>query len=234
MASEPLNPTSPPQHTAQEEKDASKEGGRPTAAINQRGPSTDFTALIDAIRREAQTNREEESREDRGRHFREYLTLIFVVATAIGVFYQASIFSGQLEEMRKAYGPIESQAATARDAIAISQRPIVYFLQSSFFTKDVENNDRKWGMTLGIGNSGNLPTKDFSYKVGCVPSPTKLSDPFNDKTARLAGSPLELMVAAVEHIMPLSARLRSPRRAVACVFSLSYAPAPLRLPFSSR
>jgi hypothetical protein len=127
MASEPQtrDSTAPSQHAIQEEKDASNEW-RESDHNDQRGPSTDFTALINAIRREAQANREQERREDRGKCFREYLTLIFVMATAAGVFYQAWIFNGQLDEMRRTYGPIESQATAATqsaEALMAAERP---------------------------------------------------------------------------------------------------------------
>jgi hypothetical protein len=83
-----------------------KEGGDPEKGNannnDKRSPSADFAALIDAIRQEASANRQEENREDRGQRFRDYLTLFFVMATAAGVFYQAHIFSGQLEEMQSA------------------------------------------------------------------------------------------------------------------------------------
>jgi hypothetical protein len=70
------------------------------AETDQKATSPDFVALIDTIRREGQANRKEESREDRGKRFREYLTLFFVIATTAGVFYQAYIFGGQLTEMK--------------------------------------------------------------------------------------------------------------------------------------
>jgi len=93
--------TTPSQNAAQEQKEASPED-RAGADNDQRRPSADFAALIDAIGREGQANRDEESREDRGKKFRDYLTLFFVMATAGGVLYQAYIFSGQLNEMKTA------------------------------------------------------------------------------------------------------------------------------------
>jgi hypothetical protein len=62
--------------------------------------SPDFRALVETIRAEGLANRAEESREDRGKGFRDYLTLLFVIATTVGVFYQAYIFSDQLAEMK--------------------------------------------------------------------------------------------------------------------------------------
>jgi hypothetical protein len=115
---------------------------------------------------------------------REITTIWGIFITAGIAFITAGIFACQLREMEKVYGPIRDQAAATRDAIAISQRPIVYFSQSAFFTNVNEKNERFWGVTLGIGNSGNLPTKDFSYKLGCVPSQSILIDPFSDQTFR--------------------------------------------------
>ena len=73
---------------------------RAKAESEQKASSADFVALISTIREEGQANRNEESREDRGKSFRDYLTLFFVIATTIGVFYQAYIFSSQLTEMK--------------------------------------------------------------------------------------------------------------------------------------
>jgi len=103
MASEPeaTDSTAPIEDGTQEKKETdtnNREGGND----NQRNPSSDFSALIDAISKEAQANRDEERREDRGKRFREYLTLFFVVVTAGGILYQAYIFSGQLDEMKGA------------------------------------------------------------------------------------------------------------------------------------
>jgi hypothetical protein len=76
---------------------------RPTATtttIHTKGASSDFKALIEAIQAEGRANRAEESQEDQGKRFRDYFTLFFVIATTVGVFYQAYIFSGQLNEMK--------------------------------------------------------------------------------------------------------------------------------------
>jgi hypothetical protein len=81
--------------------------------------SPDFAALVETIAREGRLNRREEDREDRGKRFRDYLTLIFVIATTGGVFYQAYIFSGQLSEM-KSSGEQTAKLIDANAALAIS------------------------------------------------------------------------------------------------------------------
>jgi hypothetical protein len=118
----------------------------------------------------------QQERTDRERKHRECATIAGLFLTALFTLITAIIFYGQLREMRKVYGPIKDQAAATRDAIAVSQRPIVYFVPSAFAHYTTAGGT--WATLLGIGNSGNLPTKDLSYKVGCIPSPAKIADPF--------------------------------------------------------
>ena len=98
----PSGETAIPPQDAAEEKDGPGPEERDPGNNNKGGPSPDFAALIDAIGREGQANRAEEKREDRGKSFREWLTLIFIVATTSGVFYQAHIFAQQRDEMHTA------------------------------------------------------------------------------------------------------------------------------------
>lgn len=91
--------TAKAKNSAQQEEKAGEEYWK-IYCDEQRRPTTDFTALIDTIRQEAKANRDEESREDRGDRFREYLTIFLVFVTAAAIIYQAYIFSGQLDEMK--------------------------------------------------------------------------------------------------------------------------------------
>ncbi len=85
-----------------EKKNSADPNERETGNNNQRNLSADFAALIDTLGREGQANRAEEKREDSGKALREWLTLIFLIATTGGVFYQAHIFSQQRDEMHAA------------------------------------------------------------------------------------------------------------------------------------
>jgi hypothetical protein len=85
----------------------------------QKAISPDFAVLIDTIRSEGRANRKEESREDRGKRFRDYLTLVFVIATTAGVFYQAYIFSSQLTEMQSS-GEQTAKLIDNNAALAVS------------------------------------------------------------------------------------------------------------------
>jgi hypothetical protein len=67
---------------------------------NKKATISGLAAFINAYRNEQKTNRAQEKREDRGKKWREIWTLIFVILTTGGIFYQAIIFSGQLSEMK--------------------------------------------------------------------------------------------------------------------------------------
>jgi hypothetical protein len=101
MVPESIQPeSSSPSHNTAEKQEESGDKNRECSGDNGGGPSANFSALINAIRNEAEANRNEERREDRGKTFREYLTLLLVFVTAGAVIYQAYIFSGQLDEMK--------------------------------------------------------------------------------------------------------------------------------------
>src|ERR1700688_3381420 len=74
-----------------------------------RGPSQDqrnnsiaeaVAALKNTIADKADAGRNEQKREDSGNKLIQIATLLFVVATTIGIFIQACIFYNQLSEMR--------------------------------------------------------------------------------------------------------------------------------------
>jgi hypothetical protein len=98
QSSGPAQPTENPAQSTPNKDAAAPEGPR-REENKQDSPSADFAALINAIAAEGKANRAEEKREDRGKAIRDWLTLIFVIATTCGVFYQAHIFGQQRDEM---------------------------------------------------------------------------------------------------------------------------------------
>jgi hypothetical protein len=78
--------------------------------MKNRGPkSRDVAALIDTLKSEGRASRAEESREDHGKRFREYVTIVLLGATLLAVCWQ-------VREMIKVYEPIQRQA----DALKVS------------------------------------------------------------------------------------------------------------------
>lgn len=79
----------------------------PTDKNVKNRPSADFAALIDAITAEGRAYRAEEKREDKGKGFREWITIILLGATMAGIFWQ-------VYEMVHVYGPIRDQAEASK------------------------------------------------------------------------------------------------------------------------
>jgi hypothetical protein len=102
-----------------------------------------------------------------------FLTFLAASAAAIGVFYQANIFSLQLTEMQKAYGPIKDSAIaatnsanTARDALLKAQRPFVY-QKSVWYRAFIKDGKKLWRGIVEWENSGLTPTKIANFELVC-------------------------------------------------------------------
>jgi hypothetical protein len=78
--------------------------------------------LIDTIRYEGIANRKEENREDNGKIFRDYLTILVLGITLIALWRTYWAISDQVDETRKDYKPIaDSSSAAANTADAMLQ-----------------------------------------------------------------------------------------------------------------
>jgi hypothetical protein len=75
----------------------------------------EFSALVETIRDEGRAYRKEEQREDRGKRFREWVTIVLITLTFAAVCYQ-------VYEMIKVYEPIREQAEAAKLAADASKR----------------------------------------------------------------------------------------------------------------
>jgi hypothetical protein len=156
-ASEHLPPESPSEKKVAGDGEEQKSGeDKPNS------PPADLAALIDAIKNEGIAYRKEEEREDRGKKFREWITIGLLVCTVIAVAWQVL-------EMVKVYGPIRDQAQAAirqaensERALIASQRAWVGPLNAS-----ISSGEPKPGapveFTIQYQNSGHDPATDFSY-----------------------------------------------------------------------
>jgi hypothetical protein len=158
---------------------------------NRHRQSADFAALIDTIKDEGSAYRKEEQREDRGKRFREYITIFLIAATFAAVCYQ-------VYEMIKVYDPIREQAeasgkqaveakraadATVKAAEAAIKQSEIAAKQAEYAEKSLGQAQRAWiGPTnatfatepkLGEGfditilyqNTGREPALNFSYEA---------------------------------------------------------------------
>jgi len=137
--------------------------------------SPDFAALIHTINDQAQTNRGQQSKEDQGRQFREYVTIVVLTITMIVLVITYNAISDQVAEMQKVYEPIREQAVVARQSLEDVQRAFIY--RSSiiaFISDDTQIIGVEWknsGSTPGLHAKrwtsikmfpGDIP-KDFTY-----------------------------------------------------------------------
>ncbi|HXL12579.1 MAG TPA: hypothetical protein VN941_01270 [Bradyrhizobium sp.] len=162
---------------------------------NRRRQSADFAALIDTIKDEGSAYRKEEQREDRGKRFREYITIFLIAATFTAVCYQ-------VYEMIKVYEPIREQAeasgkqaieakraadATVKAAEAAIKQSEIAAKQAEYAEKSLTQAQRAWigptnasfvtepkvGEPLDIAifyqNSGREPALNFSYEADLFP-----------------------------------------------------------------
>jgi hypothetical protein len=139
---------------AAEEKNGGGENKGELGKDDQHGTSADFAALIDAIKREGAAYRKEEQREDSGKKFREWVTIVLIAFTFAAVCWQ-------VREMMRVYEPISDQAkATAKsaEATASSQRA---WVGPSTVTLNGIQKDKGMIATIAYQNSGREPAVSF-------------------------------------------------------------------------
>jgi carboxylesterase type B len=92
---------------------------RPSTNQNNHSIAKAIAALKNTVAYEANADRKEYYREDIGNKLIQIATLVFVMLTTAGIFYQAIIFSGQLSEM-KSSGEQTAQLIENNAALAIA------------------------------------------------------------------------------------------------------------------
>ena len=110
----------PPENT-DENNERSSDSERGPTRRGWDGPSADITALINAQTRQADADRNERRRTDHGRSCREWATIVLLFFAFAATVVQAIIFHGQLDEMRKVYGPVKDSADAAKKAADVAE-----------------------------------------------------------------------------------------------------------------
>jgi len=139
--------------------------------LTEGGPSSDFSALIETVKAEGAANRREEQREDRGKKWREIITIMLLASTLTAVCWQ-------VYEMMKVYEPIETQAkASATQAKMLEQatiaanRPLIEVPQ----TQVLANNDSVKIVPVWK-NSGSSVTTGLTLLMRCEARATEPVD----------------------------------------------------------
>lgn len=134
----PGRDTALPSERAIEEQNRGRKDEGESAKNDQRGPSADFAALIDTIKSEGVAYRKEEQREDRGKKFREWITIGLIFVTFAAVCWQ-------VHEMIKVYEPIRLQAEAAqKSAVAAKQQAEAMAKQAETSAKEIVAASRAW------------------------------------------------------------------------------------------
>ena len=150
---------------------------RPYREYRKRRTFDDFSALIDAIRAEGRAYRNEEQQEDKGKRFREWITICLLGATLLAIVLQ-------VREMQRAYGPIRDQAKASAQAAAATQKAADAAMKQ---VQNAEQNtmqaQRAWvgptnaalptapqpgkaiDVTVVYQNTGHEPALAFSYNI---------------------------------------------------------------------
>jgi hypothetical protein len=125
------------------------------AAQNQPASiSADFAALIHAIRYEGKANRREERREDRGKAFREKITIGLIAATLTAVGWQ-------VREMVRVYEPISEQAKASSQAASATLSAQRAWVGPLTVTVPSIQKDKGIVGTIPYQNSGREPAANF-------------------------------------------------------------------------
>jgi hypothetical protein len=133
----PSGQVATPQDTAQE-KNRSSDNKEEPGKDDPRGPSADFAALIHAIKREGAAYRKEEQSEDRGKKFRDWVTIGLIACTFGAVCWQ-------VHEMIKVYEPIRLQAVAAQEAAAAAkEQATATTKQAETSAKEIVSASRAW------------------------------------------------------------------------------------------
>jgi cell division protein FtsB len=121
----------PSKNALEETPEGDPEEGEP-GENNPTSPSSNFVALINAIRNEGRANRREARREDRGKRRREITTIVLIAFTLAAIV-------AQVREMIKVYEPIREQAVAAqKSAEAASRAAEAAKAQADTLTKQTE------------------------------------------------------------------------------------------------
>lgn len=114
LSKAPSGDSAIPAEDAAKEKPTANEKGRERENSKSQRITDAITTVNRTLADQREANRREERREDIGNKWLQGLTLLFVVLTTIGIFWQDYISNGQSTETKKAFGPIQDQADAAK------------------------------------------------------------------------------------------------------------------------
>lgn len=122
-----------------------------------------------------------EQSESPAKNFRDWATLLLVVCTTVGVFWQ-------VHEMIKVYGPIKDQAEATRESFVAVQRPFVTAKQLNASGSNMPANQL---YEVILENTGSTPTKNLEVHVSFSFNLEEINSPPSDNRNRPLFAPTD-------------------------------------------
>jgi|SRR6185437_2315918 hypothetical protein len=159
----------PSKDTSQEQGEAEEERG-PRKQQKQDAIAKAVVVLKDALVEQSDTNRKEEGRQNTVEKIIEVATLIFVVLTTIGIFWQATILNQSDHAIQKSAIAAKDAADAAKDAVRLSdktaERQLRAYLHVSHgawqqYPPQTPGSGPQYGAEIFINHAGATP----GYKI---------------------------------------------------------------------
>lgn len=131
------------------------------------------SAFIGAYREEQETNRKQEGNEDRSRRWREWATLLFVILTTGGIFYQDFVLTKSDDAIHTSAAAAKTAANAAKRAVEAnisSERARLFLLPSFSRSGPPDPNPKIVFQITNMGRTAALVTGlSFECKLGVPP-----------------------------------------------------------------
>lgn len=148
------------------------------------------SAFIGAYKNEQETNRRQEGNEDRSRRWREWATLLFVILTTGGIFYQDFVLTKSDDAIHTSAAAAKTAADAAKGTVEanIASERARLFLLPSFIRSGPQDPDPKIGFQItNMGRTAALVAGlSFDCKLGIPPEPN--SSPIYDNKRYKSGA----------------------------------------------
>jgi len=156
------------QETVKEE--AHRESEKREAA--DRDQTAIVAAALTAINNQLEAHNQRQDRTEKPKRWFDIATAGFVFATAVFTGLAWWVFRGQLDEMKKAYGPLEQQAKIATDSLIAANRAWMAPSRAELDDAAIETGDLNF--TIYYGYVGREPALGFvaQQEINTVAAPT--------------------------------------------------------------
>jgi hypothetical protein len=156
-----------PYVTPRKENPTPIKNDEPSEDQNNHSVAKAVATLEDTIAKKADASRDQTHREDRGSKLIEIATLLFVILTTVGIFYQARILNSSDEAIHQSADAAKDAADAAKSSVETTKK-IMRIDQRAWIGLDyieaIPNNleaGKSIGTRIGIKNTGKTPARNI-------------------------------------------------------------------------